>query len=193
MTDSRARRTLDAALRVQDTLALEAIKVTLIGAAALAEYRYPRSTADLDFGSCVHPFQVLPRGVEALKRKGIRASLEFPDAEDPLGGVIHVTGANHDPIQVVNFLNPLADKDAAKLMREGIDRSHSIAGTAFRVVPLEHLIALKLYAGGAKSILDVAELLKRNPELELEAVRRVCARHGLTAELAAVTVLLAKG
>ena len=48
-----------------------------------------------------------------------------------------------------------------------------------KIVPIPHLIALKPYAGGHKSKADIIELLVRNPDLELEEVRGVCARYGL--------------
>ncbi len=47
------------------------------------------------------------------------------------------------------------------------------------IVPIPHLIALKLYAGGHKSTADIIELLVRNPDLELDEVRSVCARYAL--------------
>lgn len=46
------------------------------------------------------------------------------------------------------------------------------------MVDLPHLIALKLYAGGRKSELDVLELLSCNPETDLVAVRQLCERFG---------------
>jgi hypothetical protein len=50
------------------------------------------------------------------------------------------------------------------------------------VVDLAHLIALKLYAGGPKSMLDVTELLARNPDAHRNAIRAVCERFGLAQE-----------
>jgi hypothetical protein len=41
------------------------------------------------------------------------------------------------------------------------------------------LIALKLYAGGFKSRADIMELIRRNPELDLNAVRDLCRRYRL--------------
>ena len=48
-----------------------------------------------------------------------------------------------------------------------------------KIVPIPQLIALKLYAGGHKSKANIDELLARNPDLELDGVRSVCARYGL--------------
>ncbi len=49
------------------------------------------------------------------------------------------------------------------------------ADSPLKIVPIHHLIALKLYAGGHKSKADIIELLVRNPDLELDEVRSVCA------------------
>ena len=47
-------------------------------------------------------------------------------------------------------------------------------GSTLRIVPLPHLVALKLYAGGAKSRADIVELLSRNPEVDTAAIRALC-------------------
>ena len=46
-------------------------------------------------------------------------------------------------------------------------------------MPLSHLIALKLYAGGHKSKADIIELLARNPTLDLGEVRQLCQTYQL--------------
>ena len=45
-----------------------------------------------------------------------------------------------------------------------------------RHVPLPHLVALKLYAGGTKSLADIVELLSRNPDADVAAIRDLCQR-----------------
>ena len=52
-------------------------------------------------------------------------------------------------------------------------------GSALKLIPLPHLIALKLYAGGTKSRADVLELLMRNPELDVAGVRELCCSYRL--------------
>ena len=48
------------------------------------------------------------------------------------------------------------------------------AGSRLRIVPLSHLVALKLYAGGTKSHADIVELLACNPDADLADIRRLC-------------------
>jgi hypothetical protein len=49
-------------------------------------------------------------------------------------------------------------------------------------VTLKDLIALKLYAGGPKSRLDVLELVARNPDLDLVELQQTCEATGLKRE-----------
>jgi hypothetical protein len=102
--------------------------------------------------------------------------LREPDITDPLGGVIDVSGP-FGLIQVVSFAGrfPAVVDDAVRLSNVVVR-----AGSPLRLVPFAQLIALKLYAGGHKSKADIVELLVRNPECDLNEVRRTCARYRLT-------------
>lgn len=40
-------------------------------------------------------------------------------------------------------------------------------------------VALKLYAGGHASMCDIIELLRRNPEADIEKIRDTCRRYRL--------------
>jgi hypothetical protein len=48
------------------------------------------------------------------------------------------------------------------------------SGSHLRIVPLPHLVALKLYAGGTKSRADIVEVLSRNPDADVAAIRDLC-------------------
>ena len=54
----------------------------------------------------------------------------------------------------------------------------------------EALIALKLYAGGRKSELDVLEVLACNPEADLSVIRELCERFRLGDEWRRIESLL---
>ena len=83
----------------------------------------------------------------------------------------------HAAEEVVSFANrfPAAVDDAVRLSNAVVR-----AGSPLRLVPLPQLIALKLYAGGHKSKADIVELLARNPECDMDDIRRTCARYHLT-------------
>jgi hypothetical protein len=178
--ESRNARTLEVVERVAVVLDELGIESALIGASALAVHGYPRATQDVDLGTATDPFTMLKRARDRLRSElGAGVDLVTPDADDPLGGVLTISGDDFDPVQVVNFLNPLAagQNPGAEAIRMAIP--DLIEGSRLRVVTLPHLVALKLYSGGYKSRLDVLELLERNPDAPLDQVREVCVRYGL--------------
>ena len=79
-------------------------------------------------------------------------------------------------MQVISYAGhfPAVIEDAARLSTLVVRE-----GSPLKIVPIPHLIALKLYAGGHKSQADIIELLLRNPSLDSDEVRTVCARYGL--------------
>lgn len=111
---------------------------------------------------------------EALRARGYEVELVTPDAEDPLGGALNITGDGFDLVQVINFENPFARNatPATTAIRNAL--VGGIEDSRLRVVTLPDLVALKLYAGGPKSRADVAELLVRNPEADRAVIRRAC-------------------
>jgi hypothetical protein len=187
----RLARTLEVADRARALLATKGASCAVIGAAALAAHGYARATSDLDLGTATDPFTTLRWLTDALKKEGLAAALTTPDADDPLGGVVTIRGDDFDQVQIVNFVNPLgASRNPGP---EAIESAGlAIEGTTLKVVALAHLIALKLYAGGLKSRVDVIELLRRNPAADLREIRAVCARHALAAELDQVLAEVAR-
>lgn len=175
----RAARTLAIAERAGKVLESRGLQCALIGAAALAAHRYPRSTEDVDLGTATLD---LRDAAEALRASGFDPVISEPDADDPLGGVLTLRTPDCDPVQIVNFLNRFAPGRGA-LGAEAVARAEAVPGTALRVVRLGHLIALKLYAGGPRNRSDVVELLQRNPTADLGELRDICQRHGLEREL----------
>lgn len=149
---------------------------------ALAAHRYVRFTEDIDLGVDASPTQMLAL-VEALLTEGYSVEFHEPDADDPLGGVIDLSGA-FGLVQIVNFGDrfPAAIRDAL----EGED-VRIRQGSALRVIPIPQLVALKMYAGGFQSHSDIVELLRRNPEVDLDIIRTTCRKYrqrGIDAVLA---------
>lgn len=182
----REERTIDAAERIRKILADHGAESAVIGAMALAVHRYVRLTRDFDLASSTDPFSTLREVERAAREAGFRTELRLPDADDPLGGVLEVTGPDFKPVQVVNYRNPLAPSaEGARLAEESIESSRPglIERSDLRVVDLPHLVALKLYGGGPKNRNDVIELVERNQPLDLSAILEVCDRHGLSSRL----------
>lgn len=185
--DESGARTLEVAGSVARILEELGAQSALIGAAALAVYGYPRATEDVDLAVATDPFSTLVKArARIAETLGVEVALSTPDADDPLGGVLTVAGPDFDPVQVVNFSNPLRagtnpGAEAVRTARAGL-----VTGTSLRVVTIPYLVALKLYAGGYKAELDVLSLLERNPHAPIAAITRTCRRFGLEREWQAV-------
>jgi len=170
MDASRPRAVLEAAEKVSAILQEFHLDSVVIGAIALAAHHYIRYTEDVDLGINTD-LHTLRKVSEALgNHQEFQVALSEPDASDPLSGVIDVRGS-FGMVQVVNFGQtfPAVINDA---WRESTFTIHPESN--LRLAPLPHLIALKLYAGGLKSLADIAELLKHNPDADLDKIRAVC-------------------
>jgi hypothetical protein len=175
---------LTAAENVVEILKRHQVGAVVIGAVALAAYHYVRHTRDLDLGVNAD-VPTLRNVLTSLRQAGFTAELREPDGVDPLGGVIDVTGA-FGLLQIVSFAGhfPAAIEDALRTATLVVR-----PGSSLKLVPLPQLVALKLYAGGLKSKADILELLRRNPDANLDDIRAVCKRyrlHGLKDVLAEI-------
>ena len=150
------------------------VDAVVIGATALAAYHYVRQTEDVDLGVNAD-LTTLRTITNALRKAGYTAELREPDGQDPLGGVVDVSGP-FGLLQIISFANrfPAVIDDALRSSRLAVRQ-----GSPLRLVPIPQLIALKLYAGGYKSKADIVELLIRNPEIDFEEIREVCRRYRL--------------
>lgn len=124
----------------------------LVGAHAMAVRGYPRFTLDVDLLTA--DTRVLDRETwRALVQEGAVVEPRRGDADDPLGGVVHILLADGTDIDVV----------VAKWTWEAqlIDRAEpvAIAGTSIAVPRTGDLILLKLAAGGFADLQDAAALL----------------------------------
>jgi hypothetical protein len=160
---------LDAAECVLAVLKEFQTEAVVIGAVALAAHQYVRFTEDLDLALNADP-RTFRDIAAALRQKGFQVELREPAPDDPLSGVIDAA-CDSGLIQIINYGQtfPAVIHDAIT------EATLTVSPTsALRVVPLPHLVALKLYAGGLKSKADVVELLKRNPGADLNEIRTLC-------------------
>ena len=165
---------LAAAEQVASLLTDRGINAVVIGAVALAAHRYVRHTEDIDLGVNI-AIRDLDAVAAGIRDAGYDVEVREPDGQDPLGGVLDVID-QAGLVQIVNF---------GERFPAVIDSGHAEAtlrvrsGASLRIIPLAHLIALKLYAGGMKSKADIVELLKRNPDADLDEIQMLCRRYRL--------------
>jgi len=154
---------------IADTLQSQGVGAVVIGAVALAAHGYVRFTEDLDLGVTTD-LDTLRRIAEALRAAGFDVELREPDGDDPLGGVVDVRGP-FGLVQIVNYGGRFP-----AVIESGLAAADTVirAGSRLRIVPLPQLVALKLYAGGTKSRADIVELLSRNRDTDMAAIRALC-------------------
>ncbi len=166
---------LYAAEQVFEILKQHRIDTVVIGAVALAAYHYVRHTRDMDLGVNAD-LADLRKVLKTLHERGFTAELHEPDGADPLGGVIAVSGS-FGMLQIVSFGGrfPVVIEDAVRSATMVVR-----PGSSLKLVPLPQLVALKLYAGGLKSKADILELLRRNPDADINMIRVACQRYRLS-------------
>ncbi len=172
--ESKIANTLAEAERIGAILAKEDVPVLIIGAIALAAHHFIRSTKDVDLGGNID-LKKLKHIHKLLQNSGYQAELHLPDLQDSLGGLIDIEGP-FGLVQIVNFGDrfPAAIEDSLSQQDK-----HNSSITTLAIAPLPLLIALKLYAGSWKSLADVTELLRRNPDADLEAIGKICRKYRL--------------
>lgn len=160
---------IQAAEEVAGVLESHGVGAVVIGAVALAAHGYVRFTEDLDLGVSAD-LGTLGQTAAALRAAGFDVELREPDGQDPLGGVVDVRGP-FGLVQIVNFGGRFP-----AVIESGLSAAETVIrpGSRLRIVPLPHLVALKLYAGGVKSHADIVELLSRNPDADLSEIRDLC-------------------
>jgi hypothetical protein len=169
-----AQTNLQVADRIAGMLAASNVPVVVIGAVALAAHRYVRFTEDIDLG-VIADMARMRSLVESLRSAGYNTEFHEPDGDDPLGGVIDVSGP-FGLVQIISFEDrfPAVIRDA--LAGEDI---RIRPGSMLRIMPIPQLVALKLYAGGWKSHADIVELLRRNPEADVDMIHKTCRKYHL--------------
>lgn len=157
----------------------------LIGAWAMLVYGYDRPTADLDLGVVVD-LDDLRVIADRTAAAGLKTALRTPDPWDPLGGVLDVEFGDY-MVQVVNFRNNAnaLGGELQPLATEAIASAVELPELSdfIRVVPLGHLVALKLAPWDretphCKPVRDVHGLVEANPS-QVHLMREVCNRFGL--------------
>jgi hypothetical protein len=169
-----ANELLGAAEQIAGLLARKAVPTLVIGAIALAAHRYIRFTRDIDLAVDADLTEMKSLTL-ALTEAGYQAVLHEPDADDPLGGVIDISGA-FGLVQIISF----ADRFSAAI-HDALAGSPLplYPGSLLRVAPIPQLVALKLYAGGLKAKADIIEMLRRNPEQDRAEITRTIKRYRL--------------
>lgn len=178
MKPSEASRQL--AEEVCENCREQGVELLLIGAVALAAHGYPRDTEDIDFAIAVDPSR-LPAIATHLEQLGVTAVASPPKPQDPLGGIVTVRRGDAAPIQIVNFDNSPTG-GCPQLVKEALDRSTQPQGGVCKLPTVEDVVLFNLYAGGAKSQVDILELLTRT-RVDVDTLKERATEYRMSAQL----------
>lgn len=173
---SAAKSNIEAAEKIVGLIRSHGVEPVLIGAIAMAAHHYVRHTTDIDLGVDAD-VKTMRNLAACLEGEGYKVEFREPDSEDPLGGVMDVSGP-FGLVKIISFANrfPIVIQDAL-----AGDDIRIRPGSELRLVPIAQLVALKLYAGGYQSRADIIELLRRNPGADLNEIRDTCHKYRLRA------------
>lgn len=185
-TGTNGAELLALANEVAEIAATLRIETAVIGGYALAFHNFTRATEDFDLGSSVDVPKLSELKAE-LERRGYAVELRLPDDEDDLGGVIDVRRHEDDAayVQIVNFRHPYRLPGDDHPGNAAVRRAEAFTPT-LRAIRFADLIAMKLHCfarlGDSQARLDIMELLKRNPGVDLAEVDDVVKACDLTKE-----------
>jgi len=134
----------------------------LIGAGAMAAHGVVRATDDLDL-LVVDRSTLDPASWEPMRSQGVDIDVRRGDYSDPLAGVVRLTAPGAESVDVVvgrsPWMAPLLERATKK----------DVAGVAIRIATVPDLILLKLYAGAARDLYDIHELLALEQRQAIQA------------------------
>jgi len=142
------------------------IRYAVIGAMAVALHGVVRASVDSD-AIVAATFAQLTKLRDELTTRGLKCDLRLGDPSDPIPGMLVVSDRFENRVDLLMGLRGL-DPDVFK---QTIEVTMPELGGPLSFVCKEDLLAMKLFAGGAKDLLDAERLVAvSGPRLDVELV-----------------------
>lgn len=166
------------ALLLLDVAALlqrEQVAYAVIGAVAAAVHGAVRASLDAD--AVLSLSTLSARGLEQVfVATGLQTQLRLGDAEDPIPGLLALTDAFGNRVDLLLGLRGLEPSAFARAIEVPFQ------GQSLRFIGREDFVAMKLFAGGPLDIADAQQVLEVAAHaLDLILLRRLAARYGRAA------------
>jgi hypothetical protein len=146
----------------------------IIGAFAVAFYGVPRYTDDADAAVWLGGTAISGRDlVERLGGLGYRAELRRGDPDDPISEIITVEDQFENRVDLILGIRGMDSK--------AVDRraSGQLLDCAVRILGVEDLIPMKVFAGGIQDLEDVRGMLQVSSEiLNVDLMRKLALNYG---------------
>ena len=153
----RATKPGQSALLLLDVIdVLDALQVpyAIIGALAASFYGVVRGSADADAVVSSSGHAGLKTLIEALHRAGFKSVGQKGDVGDPIGAIIHVSDRFENRVDLLMRIRGMTEAAFARTVEAEFMQAR------VRVIGVEDLIAMKLFAGSPKDLDDVSGILR---------------------------------
>jgi hypothetical protein len=162
-------------LDVVDVLAARSIDYAVIGALAASLHGAGRASLDADLvvsASVVEGTRIN----QAMKLAGLTTELRRGDLEDAIPGLVRVSDAFGNQVDVLLGIRGLDPKAFSRTVEVPLE------GTLLRFVGREDFIAMKVAAGGPVDLVDAEGAIAADPKsLNVELVRKLALGFGADA------------
>lgn len=164
-------------LDIVDLLHQLGVPCAIVGALAVSYYGIPRSTTDGDATIWLSGTGKSAKDVTAaLVNTGYQAKLSLGDLEDPIQGVIVIKDLHENKADLLIGVRGMDPEVVNRCI------STTLLDSPVRILGLEDLVAMKVFAGGPQDLEDVRGILQVSESiLNVDLLRGLAARYGTEA------------
>jgi predicted nucleotidyltransferase len=149
------------------------IRYAVIGAMAVSFYGIVRSSMDADAVISLGTNDNLDRLVEALRDTGFKAEARKGTSDDPIRGIVHVTDKFDNRVDLLTGIKGMSDEVFSRLVKTSL-LDHSL-----KMIGVEDLIAMKIFAGNPKDLDDVSGILSISAKrINVPLLKQLTKRYG---------------
>lgn len=161
-------------LDVIDILNALDVPYAIIGAFAASFHGVVRASLDADALIAFQTGQTdVTALVSALRKAGVESRHRKGEARDPIGGVITIEDRFHNRVDLLMKIRGITDAVFSRTIEA------KFMGGRIRVVGVEDLIAMKVFAGSPKDVSDVVGVLQVSyHRIDLALLKRLVRPYG---------------
>jgi predicted nucleotidyltransferase len=161
-------------LDVIDVLNVLRVPYAVIGAFAASFYGVVRASLDADVLIALQPGQPdVNRLMDELRTRGLRCAYQQGDARDPVGAVLRVEDTFDNRVDLLMKIHGVTEAAFSRTI------DAEFMNARVRVIGLEDLIAMKIFAGSPKDVHDVVGMLRVSSErVRLPLLKELVQRYG---------------
>ena len=145
----------------------------IVGAFAASFYGVVRASLDADAVISVHTSQDAANLCKDFGAEGLTAERRWGNQDDPIGEVINIQDRFHNRVDLLIGIRGMTQEAFHRLEKA------RFMDCSIKVIGREDFIAMKIFAGSSKDILDVIGVLNVSGEkIDLKLLKKLTAQYG---------------